>query len=402
MAPGVKLPVMIWIHGGGFVQGTSTEYPSENLSAFGRVIVVTINYRLAHMGFLRTNESVANFGLWDQHLAIKWVKHNIGSFGGDVDNISIFGESAGSSSVVYQVLFPGNKGLFQRAIAQSGGVTSSWAFTQNKDADLIFQNFTSEIGCTAGDHDAIMSCLRNKTTEEVTNVTSSPTLNYINVAPNLDNDFVPRHPQEMIMASMASQASLGTFYSIDFMMGSCSIDGALFLGYFLSSLNITSLDEFKVPRDIFETDYVPETLRSIFSNIKSIPQIANAVAVFEYTNWTHPDDDMARNIKLVDLITDANMFSPMVAMSKLHNNGKRRTYMYRFSTAPTTHVIPIPSWLRTPTNANHADDIMFLFGFPRQTLKYWGTAERSIRFTDRDIHASTVVMTMWTNFAKTG
>ena len=406
MAAGTKLPVMIWIHGGGFTAGVSTGYPAENLSAFGRVIVVTINYRLAHMGYLRTNEKFANFGLWDQHLAIKWVNQNIDSFGGDVNNISIFGESAGSSSVVYQVLFPGNKGLFQRAIAQSGGITSSWAFSTNSNAENTFQNFTAEVGCTTGDKVAIMACLRNKTTDGISNAIRSPTLSYTSIAPNLDNDFVPRHPFEMVLPTMASQASLDTFYNIDFMMGSCSIDGAVFLPYIAlltgAAINTGGLDNLKVPKIDFERDIVPAALRMIFTNSANIPQTANNVAMYEYTNWTSPDDDKARVKDLVDMYTDADMNAPMVAMSNLHANGKRRSYMYRFSTAPTTNLLPVPSWLQSPTNANHADDFAFVFGFPSKGVKYWGTTERPIRYTDKDIHVSTVVMTMWTNFAKTG
>ena len=142
MDPTNKLPVMFWIHGGGFTGGTSSMYPGDYLSVYGRVIVVTINYRLAQLGWLRTKEQYGNVGLWDQHQALRWVNDNIGAFGGDANNITIFGESAGSSCVVYHILYPGNKGLFQRAIAESGGITSSWAFDTDEYADSIFEKFT--------------------------------------------------------------------------------------------------------------------------------------------------------------------------------------------------------------------------------------------------------------------
>ena len=158
-----KLPVMFWIHGGGFTSGTSTLYPGDYLSVYGHLIVVTINYRVAQMGWLRTKEQYGNFGLWDQHQALRWVNDNIGAFGGDVGNITIFGESAGSSSVVYHTLFPGNKGLFQKAISQSGGITSSWAFDTDEDAERIFGNFSMGLGCGSGSNVTVMSCIRSKT-----------------------------------------------------------------------------------------------------------------------------------------------------------------------------------------------------------------------------------------------
>ena len=107
---------------------------SEVLSGFGDVIIVTMNYRVAQLGFLRTNDTIGNFGLWDQYLALKRVKDNIASFGGDVNNITIFGESAGSIGVMCQAFFAGNKDLFQKVIATSGSITSPCGFASNETA----------------------------------------------------------------------------------------------------------------------------------------------------------------------------------------------------------------------------------------------------------------------------
>ena len=401
--PGSKIPVMVWIHGGGFTTGSSVIYPGDNLSVYGQLIVVTLNYRLSHMGFLRTKESAANFGLWDQHLAIKWVNDNIGSFGGDVNNITIFGESAGSSSVSYQVLFPGNKGLFHRAIAMSGGITSEWAYSTAQYADSVFQNFTAEIGCNMGTHDMVMSCLRSKSTLEISNVIKSGKLMSGNVVPNRDSDFIPKHPQEMMAPSTASKGSLDVFRNIDFMMGGCSIDGALFLRSYAATLNITDLEKFKVSRDMFEKYFVPKIISTAFSNIQPIPQVANNATVFEYTNWADPDDDNVRNFKLVDLSTDASMFYPMAAMIKLHTGSHNHsTYLYEFSTPPTTHLIPVPNWLKGPTQSIHADDLFFVFGFPDQMIKQLSTEERPLIYRETDIKKSKVIMSIWTNFAKSG
>lgn len=125
---GAKLPVMVWIHGGGFVIGTSMGSfgATHDGSEFAKkgVITVTLNYRLGHAGFfahpaLDKEGHTANYGLADQIAALKWVKANIASFGGDPSNVTIFGESAGGISVLYLMLTPEAKGLFQKAIGES-------------------------------------------------------------------------------------------------------------------------------------------------------------------------------------------------------------------------------------------------------------------------------------------
>ncbi|MCZ0070703.1 carboxylesterase/lipase family protein [Bacillus sonorensis] len=123
---GENRPVMVWIHGGAFYLGAGSEplYDGSHLAADGDVIVVTINYRLGPFGFLHlssVNQSYSNnLGLLDQIAALKWVKENISSFGGDPDNITVFGESAGSMSIASLLAMPDAKGLFQKAIMQSG------------------------------------------------------------------------------------------------------------------------------------------------------------------------------------------------------------------------------------------------------------------------------------------
>jgi para-nitrobenzyl esterase len=115
------LPVMVWIHGGAFANGTGAA-PNYDGHRFARdgVVLVTINYRLGVDGFLFLGDGVSNLGLLDQIAALVWVRDNIGAFGGDKNNVTIFGESAGGMSVGSLLSMPRAKGLFKRAIAQSG------------------------------------------------------------------------------------------------------------------------------------------------------------------------------------------------------------------------------------------------------------------------------------------
>jgi len=126
---GAKRPIMVWIHGGFFTTGAGSwlRYNGRSLSTRGDVVVVTINYRLGALGFLNLNEvtkgkipATGNEGLLDQVLALEWVRDNISRFGGNPDNVTIFGESAGAMSVGVLLAMPKARGLFHRAILQSG------------------------------------------------------------------------------------------------------------------------------------------------------------------------------------------------------------------------------------------------------------------------------------------
>ncbi|HIK18780.1 MAG TPA: carboxylesterase family protein [Leptolyngbyaceae cyanobacterium M33_DOE_097] len=128
LKPGEKLPVMVWIHGGGFLNGAAS-VPFFNGSQFARqgVILVGINYRLGHMGFFAhpaltaAGGALANYALMDQLAALRWVQQNIDAFGGDPNQVTIAGESAGGISVVHLLTWPAAKGLFHRAAVLSGG-----------------------------------------------------------------------------------------------------------------------------------------------------------------------------------------------------------------------------------------------------------------------------------------
>ena len=397
-----RLPVMVWIHGGGFQHGTGNYYIGDTLSAFGEVIVVSFNYRISYLGFLPVLDGTGNFGLWDQHLAIKWVHENIEAFGGDVSRITVFGESAGSSSVVYQSFFPGNKGLFQRVIAESGGINSPWAFDRNATANNLFQTFASAAGCK-GSRDQILWCLRNKTTDEIAHVMKQSDIDLPAVHPSADNDFVPKSPPEMLIPSPDQNASMEFFYGLDFMMGSNSADGALFLYGYAAELNITDINQLKIPRDLYEMTLIPREVMSVFPDVRSIPEQVVDAVVYEYTDWAEPDDFISRNKILSKLMTDIGMIVPMVVTGQLHSKSHRgRTYLFELSVRPGTHMLELPSWLDGPTQASHGDDILYVFGYSDRMVKSAFRFKSNYSISDEDIRTSKLIMTMWTNFAKSG
>src|SRR5690348_11027687 len=157
-------PVLVWIHGGGLTQDASRNYDPAKLAADG-VVAVTINYRLGALGFLahpalasRPGGPAGNYGLMDQQAALRWVQHNIEHFGGDPDNVAIAGESAGGLSVLDHLVSPGSRGLFHKAIIQSG------AFALNQQplaaAETAGQAFATAAGCP-GQTAQTAACLRH-------------------------------------------------------------------------------------------------------------------------------------------------------------------------------------------------------------------------------------------------
>jgi para-nitrobenzyl esterase len=158
---GARLPVMVWIYGGGFTGGSSNLYEGTNFVRKG-VVYVSLNYRLGRSGWfshpaLRKNapgnESVSNYGLQDQIAALKWVQANIGAFGGDNRNVTIFGESAGGVSVNYLMTIPDAKGLFHKVISQSGfGRTDPAPAAESEQAGI---QFFSKLGISGDSMDTL-------------------------------------------------------------------------------------------------------------------------------------------------------------------------------------------------------------------------------------------------------
>jgi para-nitrobenzyl esterase len=153
-------PVMVWIHGGAFINGNGGMYDSRWLVDRGDIVVVTLNYRLGALGFLAhpalgPDGAVGNYGLQDQQAALRWVHDNIAAFGGDPDKVTIAGESAGGMSVCDHMVAPESKGLFRAAIIQSGPCQAQLALPE---AERISEDYARDVGC--GDPAAAAACLR--------------------------------------------------------------------------------------------------------------------------------------------------------------------------------------------------------------------------------------------------
>jgi para-nitrobenzyl esterase len=159
-----RRPVMVWIHGGGFVRGSGDIYHARRLVARGDIVVVTLNYRLGALGFSADPAlgEAGNYGLADQQAALRWVRDNIANFGGDPAKVTIAGESAGGMSVCDHLAAPDSAGLFRAAIIQSGPCQAQ---VDLATAQQISRDYTASVGCA--DQATAAECLRALPAEEL-------------------------------------------------------------------------------------------------------------------------------------------------------------------------------------------------------------------------------------------
>ena len=225
-----KRPVMVWIHGGGFINGSSSTpwYDGTSLALRGDVVVVTLNYRLGALGFLwlgdlddRYRSSGVN-GVLDQAAALSWVRDNIAAFGGDPDNVTIFGESAGAMSVSTLLAVPAAAGLFHKAIAQSGAAHNT--FTPAMGAAMTEQ-FMEKLG--VADLDGVLNASADDIAKAATKVEAKlyddpsglggPTGIALAMAfqPVVDGEYLPENPLVAVANGDAADVPLITGTNLD-------------------------------------------------------------------------------------------------------------------------------------------------------------------------------------------
>ncbi|XP_050615855.1 bile salt-activated lipase isoform X7 [Macaca thibetana thibetana] len=378
------LPVMIWIYGGAFLMGSGHGanflsnylYDGEEIATRGNVIVVTFNYRVGPLGFLSTGDAnlPGNYGLRDQHMAIAWVKRNIAAFGGDPNNITLFGESAGGASVSLQTLSPYNKGLIRRAISQSGVALSPWVIQKNP---LFWAKKVAEkVGCPVDDTARMAKCLKVTDPRALTLAYKMPLagmeypmLYYLGFIPVIDGDFIPDDPINLY----ANAAD------IDYIAGINNMDGHLFASIDMPAIN-------KNNKEVTEEDFY-----KLVSGLTMTKGLRGAKTTFDvYTeSWAQDPSQENKKKTVVDFETDILFLVPTeIALAQHRANAKSaKTYSYLFSHPSRMPVYP--KWM----GADHADDIQYVFGKPFATPSGYRPQDRTV---------SKAMIAYWTNFAKTG
>uniref|UniRef100_A0A8V0Z6T6 Neuroligin 1 n=1 Tax=Gallus gallus TaxID=9031 RepID=A0A8V0Z6T6_CHICK len=335
-------------------------------------------------GFLSTGDQAAkgNYGLLDLIQALRWTSENIGFFGGDPLRITVFGSGAGGSCVNLLTLShysEGNrwsnstKGLFQRAIAQSGTALSSWAvsFQPAKYARML----ATKVGCNMSDTVELVECLQKKPYRELVDQDIQPARYHIAFGPVIDGDVIPDDPQILM--------EQGEFLNYDIMLGVNQGEGLKFVENIVDSEDGISASDF----DFAVSNFV--------DNLYGYPEgkdILRETIKFMYTDWADRHNPETRRKTLLALFTDHQWVAPAVATADLHSNFGSPTYFYAFYHHCQTD--QVPAW----ADAAHGDEVPYVLGIPM----IGPTELFPCNFSKNDVMLSAVVMTYWTNFAKTG
>lgn len=347
-----KLPVMVWIYGGGLLNGSASTplYAGDQLATRG-VVVVTFNYRLGVLGFLSHPDlskeakhgSSGNYGFLDQIAALNWVQRNIAAFGGDPDEVTIFGQSSGSMSVSALVASPLAKGLFQRAIGQSGGIFEPVEFDPR---------FTPGGAAEAGERFAARA--------------GAKTIAELRAMPAEDLLKVPFYPQFNIDGFALAKSPYDAYAAnenndVDILVGANADEGQWFLA---------------------ETDVTVAT----FSDV--LAQTFPRWLIWLVGAKPGANDEEAR-ASAAAFETDMRFRWDMWSWARHAAAGRRKVYFYQFSKAPPFREDDPYFGL----GATHGMEMPYVFDHLDQQAFEW-TAE------DREL--ASVIPSYWTNFAKTG
>ncbi|MES2519889.1 MAG: carboxylesterase family protein [Bacteroidota bacterium] len=367
---GAKLPVMVWIHGGAFVfgSGSSADVAGNNFAKQG-VILLTFNYRLGRMGFFAhpalsaefPNEPKGNYAYMDQIAALQWIQKNIAEFGGDPENVTIFGESAGGVSVQSLLTIPSAKGLFHKAIIESGGgrdgvLTGRPINKENADkyypisAETIGINFAKKQGIEGTDASALAK-LRALSVADI--IDGGQETNGQGGPPTYSG---PILDGKLVVETAESAYKAGRQNNVPIIIGSNSAE---------------------VPAG-FVNAKSKEELLSLFGNMKE-----------EAKNIYAPDTTRTLAEMLTMVNTDKVWAEPARFTANAITQKGNKAYIYLFS------YVPEAMKARSRFGASHASEIAFVFN---NLNARWGNPKTM----PEDEEVAKLMNTYWANFAKTG
>jgi para-nitrobenzyl esterase len=360
-----RRPVLVWIHGGGFTQDAARNYDGSELARTG-LVVVTINYRLGALGFLahpalaaRPGGSTGNYGLMDQQAALRWVRLNIARFGGDPGNVTIAGQSAGGVSVLAQMVSRGARGLFQRAVVQSG----AFALHQQSlaDAEAAGEAFAAKAGCL----NQTARCLRHLPVADLVTPGSA--------IPGVVDG-------KVITESIGTALRQGRFARVPILNGIVHNEEWLFV----AGLGVAVSNGTFVP---VPSPVTPESYTSTIATVLGVSQARAQAIAAEYPPATYG----APVVALSTLLSDANFACPALQVDRWTSR-RVRTFGYQFNDDNAPQRFTPPDVL--PPIATHSSEIQYLFGQPN--LPFPGTFTTDQKVLARHMRAA------WASFAATG
>ena len=359
-------PVLVWIHGGGLTEEGSSNYDGSELAADGAV-VVTINYRLGALGFLAhpalaswRGGPAGNYGLMDQQAALRWVQDNIRQFGGNAHNVTIAGQSAGGLSVLAQLVSTGARGLFQRAIIESG----SFALNQQPlaTAEATGEAFAAQAGCP----DQTAACLRNL---PVANLAGTP---FTGIPGVVDG--------KVLTQPIAAALAAGRFAHVPVLNGTNHDEERLFV----KGLMLTVSGGTFVP--IPDEPINPDNYQANIAAVLGVSAGRAAAIAAEYPPAPYPMTDAT----LSTLVSDANFACPALQVDQW-TSARVPTYAYEFNDDNAPQPYTPPGFI---TVATHESELPYLFNLPN--------APYHPAFSPGQQTLAASMQAAWVNFAATG
>ncbi|CAG9787650.1 unnamed protein product [Diatraea saccharalis] len=395
LKPSVPLPVMIWIHGGSFSCGNGNDdvYGPEFLIRHG-VILVTINYRLEVLGFLclDTEDVPGNAGIKDQVAAMRWVKNNISNFGGDPNNVTLFGQSAGGACITYHCVSPMTKGLFKRAIAQSGTMANWW--TQSyKPRDRAIA-LAKRLGCTSEDDKELYKFFMEQPWENLVGIQVSLTWKEAEVAKDgvltrfsVASEKIFPNEETFFTGDVMDAIKNNIHEGIELIVGFNEDDGVICFALIYDIEKTISLanndDSYYFIPIAFGQSYSKDELKDVANEIKK-----------RYTQGKIISKD---NLTPLSQYYSADSYRFQILQFAKYFAAKNKTYFYLFSCVSERNIfakIFNVSHYFTKNVVCHNDDIAYLF--PIKSVK------QNISKTSNAFNLIHRMTSLWTNFAKNG
>ncbi|XP_077566534.1 fatty acyl-CoA hydrolase precursor, medium chain-like [Stigmatopora nigra] len=363
-----KLPVMVWIHGGGFTLGSASITDGSAVASYQNVVVVVIQYRLGVLGFISTRDEhvPGNFGLLDQIEALRWVQKHIENFGGDPASVTIFGESAGGVSVSLLLLSPLSNGLFHRAIAESG--TAAMDVFISNDPLPVAQIVANASGCSIESTEKIAACLKNADVENFLTFAQDPSLR---LTITTDGHFLTKPIGELFEKH--------ELLKIPFMTGVNDHEGGWLLGTFMAPPNWTEgMDR--------------EQVLAIFSPFIDNDSIILDVMAEEYLG--DGKDRVKNRDAFTEFLGDLLFNIPAIKAANAHRDAGAHVYLYEYQHPPHFLKAKRSSFVR----ADHGDELFTVLGMCF-TTNHVTLNETCL---EEEEQLSRTMMAYWGNFARTG
>uniref|UniRef100_J3S8B1 Carboxylic ester hydrolase n=1 Tax=Crotalus adamanteus TaxID=8729 RepID=J3S8B1_CROAD len=373
-----QLTVMVWIHGGGLLLGAGSTYDGSVLSAYENVVVVVIQYRLGIPGFYSTGDEHArgNWGLLDQVAALQWIQENIANFGGNPGSVTIFGNSAGGFSSSAHVLSPLSKGLFHKAISESGVAIMNLLFDAHPEK--LAKKIAESISCPTSSSAEMVRCLRGKTESDILLATLKMDFTRLHLGGEeqhvilfpavVDGQFFPKSPRKLLAEK--------NFHNVPCILGVNKDEFGWIIPQLLQFPDFTKgLDKDTVNLLLRITEQLTRVAA------QDLPLVAD-----EYLQDLQ--DPLQLREQLLALLSDAVFTAPAILTARHHRDAGYPAYVYELQHRLRAHGSLRPDF----SKVDHGDEIAFVLGKPFFTDSA----------TEEDTVLSRVVMKYWANFARSG